>query len=85
LFAQNKNDPYPAVKELILLYALRRNVLDVLSKADITDFKDRILGFAQKEFPSLVGEISEKKELTPEIKKSLNDCIVAFFKGKGVK
>ncbi len=85
LFAQNRNDPYPAVKELVLLYALRRNVLDVLSKAEITDFKDGILGFAQKEYPSLVGEISEKKELTPEIKKTLNDCIVAFFKGKGGK
>ncbi len=82
LFMQNKNEPYPAVKEIMLLYALRKNVLDVLPRADIEDFKRRIYDFAKAMFPEMVEELSQKKELNPEMSKKLNDCIVAFFKKK---
>jgi F-type H+-transporting ATPase subunit alpha len=82
IFAQQKNDPYSVEKELILLYALKRNVLDLLSKAELEDFKSRILDFAKSLFPGVLKELSEKKELTPDIKKGLNDTIVAFFRKK---
>ena len=82
LFAQQKNDPYTLEKEIILLYALRRNVLDMLSRPEIEDFKTRILDYMKAAFPGVLNELSEKKEITPEIKKGLNDVIVAFFKRK---
>ncbi|MFA5149149.1 MAG: F0F1 ATP synthase subunit alpha [Candidatus Omnitrophota bacterium] len=85
LFLQDKNEPYPAIKEIVLLYALRKGVLDVLSRPEIEDFKRRITDFVSAAYPGLFDELSEKKDLSPEVKKQLNDCIVAFFRKKDKK
>jgi F-type H+-transporting ATPase subunit alpha len=80
LFIQEKNEPYPLEKQLILLYALRRKILESLSKDQIQHFKKEILEFAQREFPQVIKDLSERKELTSDIKKGLDECLRAFFR-----
>lgn len=84
LFLQDKNRPYSLEEELILLYALRQNILEVLSKEAIERFKKNILSFAKENFSQVLGELRDKKAFTPEIKKGLNECLVAFFKKEGL-
>lgn len=85
LFTQNKNRPFSLGKEILLLYAFRHNVLDALTKNELDYFKDNILEFAEKKFPNLLNALSEQRELTPQIKKELNECLVAFFKDRETK
>jgi F-type H+-transporting ATPase subunit alpha len=84
LFLQDRNKPYSLEEELILLYALRQNILEVLSKEAIERFKKNILNFAKANFSQVLGELQGKKTLTPEIKKGLNECLIAFFKKEGL-
>ena len=82
LFMQDKNQPYLLEEQILLLYALRRGLLDALSKEKIEHFKKGILNFANEEFPKVIKDLSRKKELTPEIKKGLDMCLAEFFRRK---
>jgi len=84
LFMQDRNRPYSLEEELILLYALRQNILEVLSKETVERFKKNILNFAQENFSLVLKELQDKKALTQEIKKGLNECLIAFFKKEGL-
>ena len=82
LFVQEKNKPRSLEEQLILLYALKRNVLDPLPAEEVDYFKKNIIGFARKKFPQLITDLSTKKELTSQIRQQLDDCLVEFFKNK---
>lgn len=81
-FIQANSHPYPLAQQVVMLYALKRNVLSALAGEDMEYFKQGIYEFIQHESPGLVEEISGKKELTASIKKNLDDCLVAFFNPK---
>ncbi len=83
-FMQMNNEPYPLEMEIILLYALRRKILAVLAKGEIDYFKKNIYGFMQEKFPNVVRDVGDKKELTPELCRGLDDAFLAFFKDKGI-
>ncbi len=83
-FLQMNNEPYPLELEIVLLYALRRKVLTVLAKGEIDYFKKNIYAFMQEKFPNVVREVGDKKELTPELRRGLDDALLAFFKDKGM-
>ena len=80
IFIQEKNHPSPIAEQLILFYALREGILDVLSDEKCDGFKRNILSFAQKNFPGMVKKLEEEKESTALDRKQLNECIVGFFK-----
>lgn len=80
IFIQEKNRPRSLEEELILLYALRRNILGTLSAGEVEYFKKNIFGFATNEFPRVVRGLSEEKELTDEIRRGINECLARFFR-----
>jgi F-type H+-transporting ATPase subunit alpha len=84
LFIQEKSRPRPIEEQLLFLYALRRNVLEVLSKPEIEYFKKNILHFASEHHPAMMDNLLREKKLTPEIKKMIDECFIAFFKQKDV-
>jgi len=84
LFIQEKAHPRSLEEELILLYALRRNILEALSKPEIEYFKKNILQFAKENYPVMIESLLNEQKLTPEIIKMLDDCLIAFFKKKEV-
>ena len=83
-FLQMNNEPSPLELQIILLYALRRKILAVLARGEIDYFKKNIYGFMQEKFPNVVREVGDKKELTPELRRGLDDAFLAFFKDKGM-
>ena len=83
-FTQMNNEPSPLELQIILLYALRRKILAVLARGEIDYFKKNIYGFMREKFPNVVREVGDKKELTPELRRGLDDAFLAFFKDKGM-
>ena len=83
-FIQMNDESYPLELEIVLLYALRRKVLTVLSKGEIDYFKKNVYGFMQERFPNVIRELGDKKELTPELRRGLDDALLAFFRDKGM-
>ena len=81
LFSQKNNNPYSLIKQIVLLYALKRRVLEVLTKEEIEHFKDDILVFLEKSFPSIIQSLKHKTILFSEIKKELDKGFIEFFKG----
>jgi len=80
LFIQEKNRPRCLEEQLIFLYALRRNILEVLPYAEVERFKQNVIEFARKEFPGLIKGLSMRKELTAEVRRQLDECLIKFFK-----
>ncbi len=84
-FAQMNNEPYTLEEEVILIYALRRKILTVLSKGEIDYFKKNIYGFIKKHSPDVLRELSERKELTAASREGLDESFVEFFRREGMQ
>jgi len=80
ILTQDKNSPSPEAEQLILFYALKEGILDVLSYEQCDDFKGRILKFTQKNFPQVIKKIKVAKELSQQDRNELKECLVKFFR-----
>ena len=80
ILVQAKNRPSPAAEQILLFYALKEKVLDALPDEKCNDFKQNIYGYARENFPDLVKKLERGEALAAGEKKSLNSCIVTFFK-----
>jgi F-type H+-transporting ATPase subunit alpha len=76
---QSKNQPVPVEIQVLYLYALHMRVLDNLTPFLIGDFKREIPKFADVNFPGLLDEIRERKELDDSIRRRLDECISRYF------
>ncbi|OGX36805.1 MAG: F0F1 ATP synthase subunit alpha [Omnitrophica WOR_2 bacterium RIFCSPHIGHO2_02_FULL_52_10] len=88
LFSQENNCPYTLAREVILLYALSRQVLNDLGNDELDHLKKNIYDFVGTEVPGLIEDIAAKKDMATDIKRKLDDCFVSFFKDRdkqGVK
>lgn len=84
LFEQEQNKPYSLEEKIILLYALKNGAIDDLTKDQVERFKSEIRGFAMANYPLMIKELLSKKELTPEIKRDMDECLDRYKKEKGV-
>ncbi len=84
-FAQMNNEPYTMEEEIILLYALRRKILAVLSKGEVDYFKKNIYGFMKERFPRVVDQLAGTRELTGELRPHMDGCLIEFFREKGME
>ncbi len=80
LFIQQDGNPCSLPEEIILFYAFRRKILDVLTVQQIRQFKTEFLSYLEEENPALIEKIEEKKELTDDIKKELDRVLVDYFR-----
>ena len=80
LFSQDNNNPYSLAREIILLYALYRQVLADLGKDELEHLKQSIYEFIGNAMPGLIETISSQKALTLEVKKKLDESFVIFFR-----
>jgi F-type H+/Na+-transporting ATPase subunit alpha len=84
IFIQDKFALRSLEEEIILLYALKRYILDVLTSAGINYFKENIFEFARKNHPEMVKALTGSQGLTPEINHSLDECFSEFFRDKEI-
>ncbi|MFH0763884.1 MAG: F0F1 ATP synthase subunit alpha [Candidatus Omnitrophota bacterium] len=82
IFIQDKNAPSSMAEQMMLFFALKEGVLDILPNDKCEEFKRDILGFAGKEIPDVVKNLENGEDLAATDRKALRDCIVRFFKGR---
>jgi F-type H+-transporting ATPase subunit alpha len=78
LFTQDPNEPYSLVKEVLMLYALRRKTLEDLDSTEIEKFKTDFIDFAKRQEPDALKTLTEGKELTPELRRTIDACMKTF-------
>ncbi|OQX54061.1 MAG: F0F1 ATP synthase subunit alpha [Candidatus Omnitrophica bacterium 4484_213] len=79
-FIQDKHKPVSVVEQIIIFYALSRDILKSLSPEELKRFKDGIYDFFIRNYPQLIEEIEEGEILTADCKKELERGLGEFMK-----
>jgi len=80
LLIQPNNQPISTEEEIVLFYAFKRKILETLTPPLLKKFIERFFGYLKTENSTLFGLLSEKKDLTEEIKSELDKTMMSFFK-----
>jgi F-type H+-transporting ATPase subunit alpha len=80
LLMQPNNQPASYEEEMVLFYAFKRKVLEVLPPHVLKRFISEFFEYLSSQNPALIGLIKEKKEFTTDIKAELDRMLVAYFK-----
>lgn len=80
LLIQNRAQPLSLVEEIILFYAYKIHMLDLLSPEDAESFRDHIFSFVKENYPQLVVTLAKQKELVPAITVQLDKALMEFMK-----
>lgn len=78
ILKQSQFVPLPLAKQVLIIYCALRGFLDDLPINLIKDFELKFLQYIEKEYPDIEYEIENKKELSPELIKKLDER-VSFF------
>lgn len=80
LLLQNNNCPVPVEEQIVLFYAFKRKILEVVSLEVLAKFISRFWSYLSEFVPDFLAELKEKKDLTPSIRDKLDKVIVTFFR-----
>ncbi len=78
LLIQDKYQPIAMEDQVIQLFALQRGMLDILSPAQLRQFKREFGSVVRQAAPQLVTELRSKKVLTPQMKQMLEECLTRY-------
>jgi F-type H+/Na+-transporting ATPase subunit alpha len=84
LITQDKNRPVSIEEQIICLYALKRGILDNLSKVQIHQFRSDILAYVMDKKPEFCEKIRQSKDLSDELKAMLEEILKSFLQ-EGIK
>ena len=80
LLIQDSYQPVSLVEEILLFYALKRNIFEVLDSDVIKKFKNEFLPYVRQRDAALIERIEKEKTLTGDIRQGLNDHLIGYFK-----
>lgn len=80
LFIQDKSKPLTLTEQIVIFYALKKNVPEILEDKKREKFQREIYRFLLKTQPRLIEELTAEKLLTDNIKNGLNKAFEEFFK-----
>jgi F-type H+-transporting ATPase subunit alpha len=80
LLLQENMQPVSLEEEIIIFYAFKRKILEVLAPHVLKQFKGGIMAYIKQQEPKLLEDIRQKQELTDEIKKRLDAVFLKYFK-----
>ena len=79
---QGQHQPVGLVEEVLLLYALDRDLLTSLAEEERAAFRSDIMPFARDHDVNLLQQIDAKRELTKEIGDGLDRLMAAYFSSR---
>jgi F-type H+-transporting ATPase subunit alpha len=82
ILKQGQYEPMPVENQILIIYAGVRGFLDDYPVEDIKQFEVDFLQHMKTNYPQLVNEISEKREITDEMETQLNQVIEDFKKSR---
>jgi len=78
LFTQTKARPSPLAEQVVLLYTVRKGVIDQLPQV-WQRFKDEIAAWLKERYPDVIREIQEKQALTQPVKDALDRALQEYL------
>ena len=80
LLMQLNGHPVSEVEEIILFYAFKRKILEVVPPHILEKFIAEFFKTLQKESPQTISALEASKDLTIDVKNDLDKAFVRFFK-----
>ncbi|MCK9604730.1 MAG: F0F1 ATP synthase subunit alpha [Candidatus Omnitrophica bacterium] len=81
ILMQPNNQPLSLEEEIIIFYAFKRRILEVLPPPALKKFIDDFYGYLCKKDAPLIKNLKETGELNADAKAQLNKILVEFFRG----
>ncbi|MEK6567725.1 MAG: F0F1 ATP synthase subunit alpha, partial [Candidatus Omnitrophota bacterium] len=78
ILKQSQFVPMSLARQVLIIYCAQRGLLDDLPINLIKDFEVKFLSYIEKEYPDIEYEIENKKELSPELMKKLDEVASSF-------
>jgi len=78
LLLQVNNKPVCLEEEIALFYAFKRRVLEVLPLSTLKRFIHGFYNYLSNDAPDLVNRLTEKKDLTDDIREDMDRCIAEY-------
>jgi len=78
LLKQNQYVPMPFQDQVICIYAGTRGYLDKLQVSDVGPFQEKLLAFTKANNASMLSEIAEKGEISPDLDGRMKDMMTKF-------
>ena len=72
---QNQYKPYSLEKEVFYLYMAKNKYLDELDRIKVASFLDKAYSYMESNYPDVLKDIQEKKEITDSTNKKLDEAI----------
>ncbi|MBI4430397.1 MAG: F0F1 ATP synthase subunit alpha [Candidatus Omnitrophica bacterium] len=85
ILTQDKNKPVPIEYQVLVLFALSKGLLDSHPPAQVREFVDEFNTFIQTADPEILTKLRTAKELSPEMKKKVEELIKSYFEHKVFK
>lgn len=80
LLIQENGRPLSLPETIVLFYAFKRKILEVLPQEDLKRFKLEFFLFLQQQHPEMVEQLSREQALTPTVRDRLNQAFVEYFR-----
>jgi F-type H+-transporting ATPase subunit alpha len=78
ILKQPQYSPLPVEKQVVIVYAGTSGVLDDLPLDKLKLFEGDLYRFIDNAYPAIFSEIREKKELSDDLKKTMNSALKEF-------
>lgn len=81
---QNDNNPYPIEEQVTVIYAVTKGVMDKIPVDLVQAFRDFLVSNMKDQYPELMKEIKEQKEIKSEdkFKAACNDLAETFLRNR---
>jgi F-type H+-transporting ATPase subunit alpha len=84
ILIQDAHKPVPEIALIVLLYAFKRKILEILSPGGLEIFCREILGYLQDSRGDVLKMMEGQKMLSAEVKQELDRAFVEFFREKKI-
>jgi len=78
ILKQDQYKPIPVEKQILIVYAGNRGLLDEFQVHEIREYERRLFEYFEKEHPDILKEIAEKKEISAELDEAIGQNISGF-------
>ena len=78
ILKQPQYKPVDVEKQVLILWAATNGFTDDVAIEDIRNFETELLSFIENSHPGIMQELREKKQITPEMQKDLEQSLQDF-------
>ncbi len=80
LLIQENAHPVSLAEAIVLFYAFKRKILEVLPPEDLKRFKHEFFLFLQRQHPALIEQLEREQLLTHDLQEALNQAFIDYFR-----